>query len=76
MDLDRGVTRQLADRTNRFLGVYADVTRPGLLRVGDVVSVRSAAPPTARHRAWSTVEKAATRQVQRLLEATVLREKK
>jgi len=75
LDLDRGVTRQLADRTNRFLGVYADVTRAGLLRVGDVVSVRPASPPTARHRVWSTVEKAATRQVQRLLEATVLREK-
>ena len=75
LDLDRGVTRQLADRTNRFLGVYADVTRAGLLRVGDVVSVRPGAPPTVRRRVRSTVEKAATRQVQRLLEATVLREK-
>jgi MOSC domain-containing protein YiiM len=75
VDVDRGVTRQRADRTNRFLGVYADVMRPGQLQVGDVGSVRPAAPPTARHRVWSTVEKAATRQVQRLLEATVLREK-
>jgi len=75
LDVDRGITRQLADRTNRFLGVYADVTRPGLIKVGDVVSVRSGTPPSAGRRVWSTVEKAATRQVQRLLEATVLREK-
>ncbi|MEU0498209.1 MOSC N-terminal beta barrel domain-containing protein [Mycobacterium sp. NPDC006124] len=75
LDRDGRITRQLAERTNRFLGVYADVTRPGLVRVGDVVSVRPGRPPTAGHRAWSAVEKAATRQVQRLLEATVLREK-
>lgn len=75
LDAERGITRQLADRTNRFLGVYADVTRPGLLRVGDVASVKAGAPPNVGRRVWSTVEKAATRQAQRLLEATVLREK-
>jgi uncharacterized protein YcbX len=75
LDLERGLTRRLVDRTDRFLGVYADVTRPGLLRIGDVVSVRPATPPSAGRRVWATVEKAATRQVQRLLEATVLRER-
>jgi MOSC domain-containing protein len=75
LDLDRGLTRALADRTDRFLGVYADVTRPGLLRVGDVVSVRPAAPLSAASRVLSAVSKAATRRAQRLLEATVLREK-
>ncbi|TPG29683.1 MOSC domain-containing protein [Mycolicibacterium hodleri] len=75
LDLDRGLTRQLVDRTERFLGVYADVTRPGLLRVGDVVSITPAASPSAVRRALTAVEKAATRRVQSLLEATVLREK-
>ncbi|KAA0100009.1 MOSC domain-containing protein [Mycolicibacterium sp. P1-18] len=75
LDADRGITRQLSDRTDRFLGVYADVTRPGSIRVGDVLSVRAGTAPSAGRRVWSTVEKAATRQVQRLLEATVLREK-
>ena len=44
LELDRALTRQLAARTNRFLGVYADVTTPGLLRVGDDVVVRAAEP--------------------------------
>ena len=73
---DGRITRQLAERTNRFLGVYADVTRPGVVRVGDVVALRPGRPPSAAHRAWSAMEKATTRQVQRLLEATVLREKR
>jgi uncharacterized protein YcbX len=75
LDLDRGITRALAEHTDRFLGVYADVTRPGLLRVGDVVSVRPATPPSAGRRMLSAVSKAATRRAQRLLEVTVLREK-
>ena len=29
IELDRGITRQLAERTNRFLGVYADVGDAG-----------------------------------------------
>jgi uncharacterized protein YcbX len=75
LDLDRGLTRALAARTDRFLGVYADVTRAGVVRVGDEVHVRPSAPPSAGSRVLSAVSKAATRQVQRLLEATVLREK-
>jgi uncharacterized protein YcbX len=75
LPLDRQVTRQLATRTDRFLGVYADVTKPGLLRVGDVVSVLPAQPPNALQRAAAAVTKSATRGVQGLLEATVLREK-
>ena len=75
LDLDRGLTRRLVDRTDRFLGVYADVTRPGLLRIGDTVSITVAGPPSSGRRALTAARKAATRQVQRLLEATVLREK-
>ena len=75
VDLDRGLTRRLAERTDRFLGVYADVAEPGLLRVGDAVTVRLAAPPGLGRRAVSAVTETATRQVQRLLEATVLRDK-
>lgn len=73
LDLDRALTRQLAERTNRFLGVYADVTTPGIVAVGDTVSVRVASPPNAAQRAASAATKMATRGVQRLLEATVLR---
>ncbi len=76
IELDRGLTRSLAQRTDRLLGVYADVTRPGLLRVGDVVSVQAATPPGALRRAATAAGRTATRQVQRLLEATVLRERK
>lgn len=75
LDLDRGLTRTLVDRTDRFLGVYADVARPGLLHVGDAVSVQPAATPSTSRRVLSALSKTATRQVQRLLEATVLREK-
>jgi uncharacterized protein YcbX len=75
VDLDKGITRQLAERTNRFLGVYADVSAPGVVRVGDEVRVRLAKPPNAIQRAATAVNKSATRGVQRILEATVLREK-
>lgn len=75
LPLDRQLTRQLATRTDRFLGVYADVTRPGLLRVGDVVSVRPARAPGAGRRAAAAAGRAATRRVQRLLESTILRGK-
>lgn len=75
LDLDSGLTRRLADRADRLLGVYADVSRSGLLRVGDVVTVRPASPPSGAQRALASARKSATRQVQRLLEATVLREK-
>jgi uncharacterized protein YcbX len=76
LDLDRGLTRRLVDRTDRFLGVYADVTRPGLLRVGDTVSITAAGPPSSGRRALTAARKAATRQVQRLLEATIVREER
>lgn len=75
VELDRGITRQLADRTDRFLGVYADVATPGALAVGDEVDVRLAKPPGALRRTVSALNKSATGGVQRLLEATVLRER-
>ncbi|MFB1293923.1 MOSC domain-containing protein [Mycobacterium sp. pW049] len=75
VELDKGITRQLAERTNRFLGVYADVTNAGMVSVGDEVRVHLAKPPGALHRAATAVNKSATKGVQRLLEATVLREK-
>lgn len=75
VELDKGITRQLADRTNRFLGVYADVKSPGVVSVGDEVRVHLAKPPGALRRVATAVNTSATRGVQRLLEATVLREK-
>ena len=75
IELDKGITRLLAERTNRFLGVYADVSTPGVVSVGDEVTVRLAKPPNALRRAMTSVNKSATRGVQRVLEATVLREK-
>ena len=75
VDLDRKLTRQLADRTDRFLGIYADVSTPGRLRVGDIVHVTKPAKPSAMHRRMTAVGKRASRGVQRALEATVLRDK-
>lgn len=75
VELDKTITRQLADRTNRFLGVYAEVITPGIVSVGDEVKPHLAKPPSALHRAVTAVNKSATRGVQRVLEATVLREK-
>lgn len=75
IELDRGITRALAQRTNRFLGVYAEVPTPGVVSVGDEVTVRLAKSPSAIQRAAAAVNKSATRGVQRILEATVLREK-
>ncbi len=73
IDLDRSITRLLAERTDRFLGVYADVARPGTVRVGDVVQVHLPEPPSALHRAASAVGRQAQRRLQWVLEATVLR---
>jgi uncharacterized protein len=73
IELDKTITRQLAERTNRFLGVYADVTVSGLVSVGDEVRVHMGKPPSAFQRAATAVNKSATKGVQRLLEATVLR---
>ena len=75
VELDRSITRQLAERTNRFLGVYADVSTPGVVSVGDDVTVSLAKPPSVIRRAAAAANKTATRGVQRVLEATVLREK-
>ncbi|MCV7149830.1 MOSC domain-containing protein [Mycolicibacterium pyrenivorans] len=75
LELDRGLTRRLAQSTDRFLGVYADVTTPGVVRVGDAVRVREPAPPGAVRRAAAAAGRSAMRQVQRVLEATVLRER-
>lgn len=74
LDLDRSLTRQLAARSDRFLGVYADVSGSGVVRVGDPVRVQHK-PAGAVRRAGVAAGKSATRQLQRLLEATVLREK-
>ena len=40
------LTRRLAERTDRFLGVYADVATPGVVRVGDACgdATRAAEP--------------------------------
>jgi uncharacterized protein YcbX len=75
VELDRGLTRRLAERTDRFLGVYADVTTPGVVRVGDPIRVREPAAPNAIQRAATATNKAVMRQLQRVLEATVLRDK-
>jgi len=75
IELDRAITKQLAERTDRFLGVYANVGTPGVVSVGDEVRVRIPDPPGVLKRAVSTANKSATRRVQRLLEATVLRER-
>jgi uncharacterized protein YcbX len=75
VELDRGLTRRLAERTDRFLGVYADVTTPGMVRVGDPIRVREPAAPNAVRRAAAATNKTVMRQLQRVLEATVLRDK-
>jgi MOSC domain-containing protein len=74
LGLDRALTRRLAERTDRFLGVYADVTGPGLLAVGDEVRVRNLGESGALRRALVTAQKSAMRQVQRVLEKTLLRD--
>ncbi|MDY6999580.1 MAG: MOSC domain-containing protein [Actinomycetota bacterium] len=75
LDLDRGLTRRLAEATDRFLGVYADVTTAGVVRVGDSVQVRRPAPPGALRRAATTVGQSTMRRLQGVLEATILRER-
>ncbi len=75
LELARGLTRQLAESTERFLDVYADVVAPGVVRVGDAVRVREPAPPSAVRRTAAAASRATMRQVQRVLEAIVLRER-
>jgi uncharacterized protein len=76
LEVDRAITRQLLERTNRFLGVYADVATPGVVRVGDQVDVRLPAPPGALKRALTVANKSVTGATHRLLEATILRERR
>lgn len=73
VELDTSLTRRLAERTDRFLGIYADVASPGTVRVGDAVSARPAAAPGAARRAGTAAGRAVTRGLQKVLEATVLR---
>ncbi len=73
VELDTSLTRRLAERTDRFLGVYADVASPGTVRVGDDVSARPAAPLGTMRRVGTAAGKAATRGLQKVLEATILR---
>ena len=75
VELDRGLSRQLAERTERLLGVYADITTAGTVRVGDPVRVAEQAPPSALRRAAAATGRATMRGLQRTLEATVLRER-
>ncbi|GJF09781.1 molybdenum cofactor biosynthesis protein [Mycolicibacterium cyprinidarum] len=74
LELDRTLTRRLAECNNRFLGVYADVATAGVVRVGDAVRAHEPAPPGAMRRVTATAGRTMMRQVQRVLEATVLRE--
>lgn len=76
IELDKGITRALADRTDRFLGIYADVLTAGELSVGDEVRVRQPGPPGVLRRAATAANRSATRGMQRLLERTVLRERR
>ncbi|MCH9640729.1 MAG: MOSC domain-containing protein [Actinomycetia bacterium] len=73
LDLDRGLTRRLAECNERFLGVYADVATAGVVRVGDAVRVQEPAPPGTMRRAVAAARRTMMRKVQRVLEATVLR---
>lgn len=75
LELDKALTRVLAERTDRFLGVYADVTRTGRIRVGDPARVDPPARVGPARRAADAVGKAALRRLQQVLEATVLRER-
>ncbi|MEW5808242.1 MAG: MOSC N-terminal beta barrel domain-containing protein [Actinomycetota bacterium] len=73
LEKDLSVTRRLAEMTNRFLGIYADVVTAGTVRVGDDVTVYLPPPPNVVERTAAAVGKSATRRLQKLLEATVLR---
>ncbi len=73
IEADRSITRLLSERTDRFLGVYADVAQPGTVRVGDRVEVHVAEPPDALRRGAGSLSRRIQRGVQNVLEATVLR---
>lgn len=73
LSLDRALTRRLAEATDRFLGVYAEVTTPGVVHVGDQVHVCVPAPAGTLRRAATTAGQATMRGLQAVLEATLLR---
>ena len=73
VDLDRAITRQLAQRTNRYLGVYADIAAPGVIALGDTVDIRLPRPPGPMRRAGCAISRSMTRQAQRVIEATARR---
>ena len=73
LEADRSLTRLLSERTDRFLGVYADVARAGTVRVGDRLDVHAAEPPNALRRNADALARRIQRGVQNALEATVLR---
>lgn len=70
---DRALTRRLAEATDRFLGVYADVTVPGVVQVGDTVHVGVPAPAGVWRRTATAAGQATMRGLQSVLEATLLR---
>lgn len=73
IEADRSITRLLSERTDRFLGVYADVAQPGTVRTGDRVEVHVTEPPGALRRGAGTLSRRIQRGVQNVVEATVLR---
>ena len=70
---DRSLTRRLAQATDRFLGVYADVTGPGVVQVGDPVQVDMPAPAGVWRRTVAAAGQATMRGLQSVLEAALLR---
>ncbi|MGB0969787.1 MAG: MOSC domain-containing protein [Mycobacterium sp.] len=75
LEPDRTLNRRLAECTERFLGVYADVATAGVVRVGDEVRVREPMPPSAIGRVVTAAGRMTMRQLQRILEASILRER-
>lgn len=45
LPLDKRLTRAVASTADRYLGVYADVTGPGVIRSGDPLSLSTPTPP-------------------------------
>lgn len=71
---DRGLTRRLAQTTDRYLGVYADVSTAGVVRVGDEVVVVDRKGSWLMRRGLTAAARTTIRHVQRWIEATVLRD--
>ncbi|WP_347221801.1 MOSC domain-containing protein [Mycolicibacterium poriferae] len=73
LEPDRALTRRLAEATDRFLGVYADVAGPGVVQVGDPVQVGVPAAAGVWRRTAAAAGQATMRGLQSVLEATLLR---